>query len=496
MAWSTTYRWGGYSETDAQGLINHDVREPGVTQSNEGVDPSRTHLNTLRIWDPETGEERAVRTGESAAATVRRRLRAVLDASTPDTVRQQKMAPVLNVEGNVVRNEKGRPKIKGTGEYVEKVKARRKDASVMLEFVLQLDGDFTGTGYLFDEEGDPIWERDENGDPRRDEKGYRIQAKRTCADMSEAEREEAERLLEAMIQETWEQFPTGQKLYAAIHWDEMHPHAQVALVPTLEDGRVNATVLLAGGKARDKTQTQNAYAARHDAMRARLLSEGYEATFERLDGPKRHVGLTAHKKGQEAARRESSQRADEREALARQAQEQQHRANAQSFRGRLLDETSEELDARERELEDREAALDARARDLDLREEKLREQGEQVRAAARQTAIQRRAVEADGRALGRVHATAAERVLWAAGVRGSDAWKALEKELLVGAAADSPAEWVRQRREREEARNRVFDAADAEERRQAAARRSLEAAQARYADYERHQKESEGDYGD
>lgn len=301
--WSTTYRWGGYSRSDARGLVNHDVRQPGVTQSNPQVDSSRTALNMVRVADGKGGL-RELRSGENGTKTVMDHLDAVLARSKKNT-RQHK---VMKRNPDTGKNEP-------TSEVVEKEIAIRKDASVMVELVMQLDPEFTGTGYLYGDEGKPVWKLDEDGTPLRDEGGNRIQEERTCADMTPEELQEASELLDVMIQEAIEQHETSEMLYITKHFDETHPHVQMAFVPLTKDGRVNSTEVLAGGKRQTKAAAQKAYAAKHDQMREALQDAGYEATFERVDDGKKHKNLSAHKREKDHERRLAQEREDAQEAL-------------------------------------------------------------------------------------------------------------------------------------------------------------------------------------
>lgn len=301
--WSTTYRWGGYSRSDARGLVNHDVRQPGVTQSNPQVDSSRTALNMVRVTDGKGGL-RELRSGENGTKTVMDHLDAVLARSKKNTRRHK----VMKRNPDTGKNEP-------TGEVVEKEIAIRKDASVMVELVMQLDPEFTGTGYLYGDEGKPVWKLDEDGTPLRDEGGNRIQEERTCADMTPEELQEASELLDVMIQEAIEQHETSEMLYITKHFDETHPHVQMAFVPLTKDGRVNSTEVLAGGKRQTKAAAQKAYAAKHDQMREALQDAGYEATFERVDDGQKHKNLSAHKREKDHERRLAQEREDAQEAL-------------------------------------------------------------------------------------------------------------------------------------------------------------------------------------
>lgn len=307
--WTTTYRWEGTKENDAQGNINHDVRAPWVQPTNPEVNPTRTALNVTRVFDGRGGL-RDVRPDEDVAHMIKAELDRVVEAAPPNMKRHQKRA----------WSEK-HGKVMGTGEYEDRPVALGVNASVMTRFIVQLDGEFTGTGVQLDpdEDGMPLWMMDENGDPLRDERGDRVPVIRTVADMGPEQLEEAKRLLWVMAEEMVQQHPTSQWLYVSLHLDETHPHIQAAMVPTTADGRVNQKEVLGAGKmgkgglavARAK------YSGRHDEMREKLRSEGYEATFDRVSGPK-SLGLHDYKQMRADDARRWSKIADEREKLAAQ----------------------------------------------------------------------------------------------------------------------------------------------------------------------------------
>lgn len=359
-SYSTSYRWGGYTRNDARGLMNHDLRQHGVVQSNPQIDAARTRFNKALIADGHGGLRELV-DGENGVALVMAELDCVLKNAKKNT-RQHKVMKLNSVTG----------KREWTGEVVEKEISLRKDATVMTEIVLQLDGAFTNTGFFIDEDGNEY--------------------SRTCADMTVSEMAEAERLLDVMIDEVKKQHPNVHLLYITKHFDETHPHVQMAFVPLTEDGRVNAKEVMGAGKAGSFADARGKYSAKHDAMRQALREHGYEATFERVDAEKQHVGLIEHKRIQEQQRRREAKHqqamqlvndeyskvaaarqelADEMAALPRlrrQAREEGRReglAGAEQQRQQILDQ------ARQEAAQQREAVLAAAARAKQRMEQEL-----------------------------------------------------------------------------------------------------------------------------
>ena len=289
--WSTSYRWEGVTRGDAKGLANHDLRQPGVTQSNPDVDRSRTHLNEVRLADG-SGGWRSPEPGEDAVATAMSMLDLAMDNAVPN-MRKHK---VKKVNPDTGRKEE-------TGEVRDVPVAHRKDAAAMTEFLFQLDPQFTGTSFQFDENGRMPFDAD--GEP----------VVKTCADMTPEKRAEAARLLDAMITEAQTQHPNFVWLYIAIHWDETSPHATLTGVPLTADGRINLTEVFDEGKT-SKVEVQGAWSAKHDRMRERLQEHGYDATMVRVDKGKKHLGLAASK-------RQATQAAKAHEALLKQRDKNQ-----------------------------------------------------------------------------------------------------------------------------------------------------------------------------
>ncbi|UYM06076.1 hypothetical protein [Solicola gregarius] len=338
--WSTSYRWMGVTRADAKGLVQHDLRAPEVTQSNPQVDSSRSLLNVAHIADGRGGL-RPLSPGEDGATAVT----AILDdiiAGSKKNVRRTKVKAKDPETGKRVP----------TGEVREVEVSLRADAAVMVECLMQLDPEFTGTGRAYDEGGRPVWVTDDNGEEVRDANGRRIQLVRTCADMTPQKREEVDRLLDVMIEEVIAQHPDGDVLYVAKHLDETAPHVQMAWVPKTGDGRINYKEVMSDA-ARTRGAAKAAYAAKHDRMRERLLEHGYEATMERVDGGKHHLGLRAFKrwKDREARIDQDDQKLNDWDRQLRDA-----KADVRVER-ELLEASESELASRHQSVLDQEAEL-------------------------------------------------------------------------------------------------------------------------------------------
>ena len=304
--WTTSYRWNGVTRSNVVGLIRHDVRDVDlsngveVTHSNRDIDPSMTALNETMVNDG---------TGRLIPCTKAEQWIAFLDRRIAET-------------GNTRRLKDGR---------VVPV-AVRKDASVAVEFVLQLDPEFTGNS----------------------------------ADLSGARREEVDRLMNVMIEEVVEVMGAENVIGYSKHWDEGRPHVQLMAVPVTDDGRLSMKGKLGAPK---KIDAQKRYTELHDQMRDRLRKAGYDATDERVDLGKRHLGLAEFKRQRDldAAREKQAQQVAQMDAKL------DVRIDGLAQREDQLDATRAALEAREAALAEREAEV-----------ERLAQEATEARAAALQ----------------------------------------------------------------------------------------------------------------
>lgn len=353
--WSTSYRWMGVSRGDARGLANHDLRNPEVRPTNPDVDPTRTPDNLVLISD-HNGDLRPLEPGEDGVDLVMARLEEKIASATKNTRRHK-----------VKQKNPSTGRMEPTGEVREVEVALRKDASVMVEIVLQLDPEFTQTGWVYDANGNAVWELDEAGNLIHDHDRNPVQKFATCADMTPAKKAEANRLLDVMIAEVRDQHPDADWLYLTKHFDETAPHVQLAFVPKTPDGRINYGEVMSGG-TRSKAAAQRHYSDKHDKMRHHLRAAGYDATMVRVDAGKRHLGLVAYKKEQARLRQdEHERRKDLTNAL------DQWRDNERTERE--IRYRSNDLDTRQRDLDDREATLDKHDAELPRRRRKATDEG-------------------------------------------------------------------------------------------------------------------------
>lgn len=319
--WTTSYRWAPVREEKVSGLANHHARDVDaqngreVNHSNEGIVAERTRLNVTMVNDGNGGFVECTDSGQ---------WKDYLDGR-------------LEEVGHTWRTQK---------DGSRKPVALRKDAAVAVDYVLQLDPDFTGSAESL------------AADPEKDE--------------------EVRRLLAVMVDEVVEQHGQQNVIGWALHLDEAHPHVQMLAIPEV-DGCTSYKQFFGDaepGKRSTRTGSQKAYKARHDSMRDRLRSEGYEATFERVAEGLEHVPLAKYKTNKDKRRQEREDMAAREAAVNSREQEQLHRSRAQSFRGKLLDEQEQKLEEREASLEDEalaraDQAVAAARRELDEREESL-----------------------------------------------------------------------------------------------------------------------------
>ena len=331
--WPTSYRWAPVRREKVRGLVNHHARDVDaqhgreVSHSNEGIVADRTRLNVTMVNDGNGG---------FVECTDSKQWTEYLDSR-------------LDEVGHTWRTQK---------DGSRKPVALRKDAAVAVDYVLQLDPDFTGSAESL------------AADPEKDE--------------------EVRRLLAVMVDEVIEQHGQQNVIGWTLHLDEENPHIQMLAIPEV-DGCTSYKQFFGDaepGKRSTRTGSQKAYAARHDSMRTRLRSEGYEATFERVAEGLEHVPLAKYKTSKDKRRAEREDMAAREAAVDSREQEQLHRSRAQSFRGKLLDEQEQQLEEREASLEVEalalaEQAVAAARRELDEGREFLKAEIQRFRDGER-----------------------------------------------------------------------------------------------------------------
>lgn len=319
-SWSTIYRWAPVKRGDVRGLVNHHARDVDrengreVSHSNLGIAADRTEENLTFVND---GNGRFVQCIDSQQWVD------YLDRRLEDV-------------GHTVRTEKD-----GSQREV----ALRKDAAVAVDYLLQLDPEFTGTvEQLMD-------------DPEKEE--------------------EVRRLLGVMVEEIVEQHGQENVVGWTLHLDEKSPHVQLLAIPVTEQGGTSYKQFFgdaAPGRRSTKAGSMRAYAERHDEMRHRLRDHGYQATFERVNEGLEHVPLAKYKTNKD------KRRAEREDMDAREAAVAEERA-------RLL-EVAEAARQADEQARARLAAADRREQrweeEKPARLERAKEQGRQAWTEGRQ----------------------------------------------------------------------------------------------------------------
>jgi hypothetical protein len=238
--WSTSYRWAGVTRANVAGLLNHDVRDVDlangveVTHSNRQIVPSRTHLNESWVNDG---------TGTLVPCQKSQQWLDFIDKRTAQTQNSRTLK-----DGRVVPV------------------ALRKDAAVVVEYILMLDPEFTGPS----------------------------------EDMTAEQRAETRRLLMVMVDEVTEKMGAENIVGFTLHVDETNDHVQLMAVPVTADGKLSMKQVLGGP---NKGVAQAKYVALHDSMRVRLQDAGYDATMARVNNGKDHIPLKQFKQFKDAEKK-------------------------------------------------------------------------------------------------------------------------------------------------------------------------------------------------
>ena len=259
--YTTSYRWAGVTRADVKGLLRHDARDvekqngTEVAHSNTNIDARFTAMNTTLVND-----------GAGNMVPMRRVQDALdfLDARLAETQNKR------------VRKD-------GTEVPV----ALRKDAAAVVEFVLMLDPKFTRDSSMTDDEYDAL---------------TRAEYKALSPDVVSMTPEsiaQTRRLLGVMRDEVLHQMGVENTVFITEHWDEAHPHIQMACIPVTEDNQVSMKRKLA---APTKALSRARYVQLHDSMRGRLSEAGYDATPDRVSAGKRHLPLNDYKRQRDRER--------------------------------------------------------------------------------------------------------------------------------------------------------------------------------------------------
>lgn len=234
MGYTTTYHWGGYKAGDVDRLMNHDgrnIEDPAGKRkrANAEIDRSRFGDNRVMVNDGQGGFREAQFIEE---------LREAFDR------RLGERAGVKQRDGTI------------------KQRAVRVDSNVAVQFILQLDPEFTGP----------------------------------CVGMSDDKRKEVEQLHGIMLDELKRRIGAENIVYVAHHWDETNPHMHVMAVPMTKDNRVHYRQAMGkDGKGCD-------WSVHHDDMRRVLFDVGYEADFERVSDGRNHLEVGEFKEARDEAK--------------------------------------------------------------------------------------------------------------------------------------------------------------------------------------------------
>lgn len=314
---TTSYRWGGVTKEKRRGLLRHSMRDLDkragneMSHSNKMIDPARTLDNVTMISDGQGGFVRA-----QSIDQVIELADAMVDAA-PSNVRRMADGRVVPV-------------------------ALRSDAAVMLEYILELDPEWTGP-----------W-----------------------ATATPEKRAEVLRLLNVMIEEVIERDGAENVVAWSFNLDETNAHVHMYTIPVDEAGRVNMKSKFDG---HSKGGAKRAYIERHDAMRTRLNEHGYDATFARIEGSPKHEALAKYKARKEREKQVAEfsekvmdgDRVNKANAAKIAAAREQLDADLADLEEAEndLDERASDIAARETDWLTRKRRLDARERDLDGREQ-------------------------------------------------------------------------------------------------------------------------------
>lgn len=218
---------------------------------------------------------------------------------------------------------------KESGDPREVPVALRKDASVAVELIFQLDPEWTGP----------------------------------AEEMTPEKRAQIQELFDVFYVEVAETFGAENVLALSEHWDETSPHVHAMAVPLVED-QLNVKLALTGSKKPKPSDAKAAYAARHDRLRVGLQEKGYQATMERVIENKRAT-LPAYKKSAKIATQAEQAKLDAKENAFRKG----HRAKLAGYEteNKRITERGQDVATRElavgkgeKELSERVAAVSAR----------------------------------------------------------------------------------------------------------------------------------------
>lgn len=309
--YSVTMRHEAFKRDGARGVVRHSIRsveeKNGVyrNHSNERIDPSRTADNVVFVNDGRGG---------------------FVEAETTQQVHDHRES--------VLQKRADKQKL-------------RKNQNVMMETLLQLDGEFSGTATEF--------LADSNGNA-----------------------DETRRLLDVLTNHIVDKVGQENVSYIALHVDETSPHVQIGWTPLAEDGSLDFRKILgetrywkSSGRMRG-TLTKQMLSDQHKEVRALLNEHGYPAV---------EVFSSPHHTKHEVFKRQQQQLDA---AFAEREGEVKKREDDVALQERRVKRRKEELDTGKKQLkDDQEQLKNDREAFAKQQEEQQRVHNEEVTKAQR-----------------------------------------------------------------------------------------------------------------
>ncbi|MGP5080520.1 plasmid recombination protein [Corynebacterium variabile] len=313
--WSTSCRWGGTTRAgvDRASGRGRDKRPPtkaALSHALRSLEDDAEHVHGNPNIDPERIKDNRVMLPDGNGG-----LRPAGPGDSVESVLDDVEDRINNARGGVRRTTD-----KKTGEIKTVDVSPRSDVTETLEFIIQLDPEYTGK----------------------------------VVDMTDEQRADVREKLYVIVAEIQEQTGPENTVAVAEHWDEDNVHFQMFVVPVDKTGTLVGTRIM-GEKKGDWSKF-------HDRLREKLRETGYDATFDRVAGGATHENIQAYK----AQRKKAVSLAYERQAMeeardtALAAQE-----DAKDLYSRAADRNDaalaaeERVDAKVAGLDEKEATLSA-----------------------------------------------------------------------------------------------------------------------------------------
>jgi hypothetical protein len=318
--WSTSCRWGGTTRNgvDRASGRGRDKRPPtraALSHALRSLEDDQEHVHGNPNIDATRIKDNVVLLPDGSGG-----LRPAGPGDSVETVLDDLHDRISHARGSTRKVTD-----KKTGEVRQVAVAPRSDATEAIEFIVQLDPEYTGR----------------------------------VTDMTDEQKADVREKLYVMVDEIREQTGPENTLALAEHWDEDNAHIQMFVVPVDETGKLIGTRIM-GEKRGDWSRF-------HDRLREKLREVGYDATFDRVAGGATHENLKAYK----AQRKKEVSLTYEREAMeeARDAA-LVDRETAKDLYARAAERNDAAVAAEER-VDEKVAGLDARENDLSILEASL-----------------------------------------------------------------------------------------------------------------------------